>query len=56
MSCPEAKVDWGRKPLVVFTDPAVSSPARSTLQLLHAVGAGKPAEQMTQADVRDPKV
>ncbi len=54
--CPTARVEWGRKPLVAFTDPAISSTARSTLQLLNIAGAGKPAEQFTPADVNDPKV
>ncbi|MBI3964410.1 MAG: substrate-binding domain-containing protein [Chloroflexi bacterium] len=55
-SCPTARVTWGQKPLVAFTDPAVSSTARSTLQLLHAVGAGKSADQLSVGDVQDPKV
>jgi Ca-activated chloride channel homolog len=55
-SCPGARVEWGRKPLVAFTDPTISSTARSTLQLLHIAGSGKPAEQFTPADVDDPKV
>ena len=55
-ACSTARVEWGRKPLVAFTDPAVSSTARSTLQILHVVAAGKPAEQLTVADVQDPKV
>jgi Ca-activated chloride channel homolog len=54
--CPTAKVEWGRKPLVAFTDPAISSTARSTLQLLNLAGAGKPAEQFRPADVNDPQV
>src|SRR5207244_426699 len=55
-SCPTARVEWGRKPLVGFTDPTISSTARSTLQLLNVVGAGKPAEQFTPDDVNDPRV
>ena len=54
--CPTAKVEWGRKPLVAFTDPAISSTARSTLQLLNIAGSGKPAEQFTPADVNDSRV
>jgi Ca-activated chloride channel family protein len=54
--CPTARVEWGRKPLVAFTDPAISSTARSTLQLLNIAGADKPAEQFTPADVNDPRV
>lgn len=54
--CPTAKVEWGRKPLVAFTDPAISSTARSTLQLLNIAGSGKPAEQFSPADVNDPSI
>jgi Ca-activated chloride channel family protein len=54
--CPRARAEWGRKPLVAFTDPTVSSTARSTLQVLHAVAAHKPADQLTVADVEDPEV
>ena len=55
-ACPTARPDWGEKPLVLFADPAVSSTARSTLQILHVVAAGKPAEQLTVEDIEDPKV
>ena len=55
-ACPTAHRDWGDKPLVVFADPAVSSTARSTLQILHVVAAGRPAEQLTEANVWDPRV
>ena len=55
-ACPTARPDWAENPLVVFADPAVSSTARSTLQILHVVAAGKPAEQLTEADVRDSRV
>ena len=55
-TCPTARLDWGEKPLVVFADPAVSSTALSTLQILHVVAAGKPAEQLTMADTENPKV
>lgn len=55
-SCPRAKLEWGKKPLVAFTDPSVSSTARSTLQLLHLAGAGVPAEQFKESDVTRPEV
>ncbi len=55
-SCPKAKLEWGKKPLVAFTDPSVSSTARSTLQLLHLAGAGVPAEQFKESDVRKAEV
>ncbi|HEU4740998.1 MAG TPA: VWA domain-containing protein [Meiothermus sp.] len=50
-TCPEAKAEWGRKPKVAFTDPTVSSTARSTLQLLYLAKAGKKAEELTLQDV-----
>ena len=55
-ACPTARPEWGNEPLVAFADPAVSSTGRSTLQILHAVAAGKSAEQLTVADIEDPKV
>jgi len=55
-SCPTAQAEWGRKPLIAFTDPAVSSAARSTLQILNVVASGKPAEDFTPEDVDDPQV
>jgi Ca-activated chloride channel family protein len=55
-ACPKARVEWGPKPLVAFTDPTSSSTARSTLQILSVVGSGKPADQFAPADVQDPRV
>ncbi|MSQ14287.1 MAG: VWA domain-containing protein [Dehalococcoidia bacterium] len=55
-ACPTAKVEWGKKPLVAFTDPTVSSTARSTLQLLTLAAAGVPAEQFRPSDVNRPEV
>ena len=55
-ACPKARVEWGRRPLVAFTDPVVSSTARSMLQLLHVIAAGKPAEQLSLADLENPQV
>jgi Ca-activated chloride channel family protein len=54
-ACPTAKAEWGRKPRVAFTDPAVSSTARSTLQLLYQAAAGKSGSNLTLADVRSAK-
>jgi Ca-activated chloride channel family protein len=55
-SIPNAKAEWGRKPLLAYTDPTTSTTGRSVLFSLYAIGAGKPLEQLTQADVTDPKV
>lgn len=51
--CASARPEWGMKALVVSADPKVSSTARSTLQVLYTVAAGKPAEQLTMADLED---
>jgi Ca-activated chloride channel family protein len=48
---PSAKVEWGRKPLLAWTDPFVSSTARSALFAAYVAAAQKPAEQLTVADV-----
>ena len=53
---PSSKVEWGIKPLLAWTDPYVSSTARSALFATTAAAAGKPAEQLTDADVTDPRV
>ncbi len=53
---PCAKAEWGKKPLLAWTDPSVSSTARSALFATFSAAAGKPAELLTQADVHDPKV
>ena len=53
---PCAKAEWGRRPLVAYTDPTTSSTGRSLLLGLYAIAAGKPPEQLTIADVNDPEV
>lgn len=55
-ACPTARPEWDVRPRVVFPDPAADSTARSTLQLLYLAAAGKPAEQLTVADLDDPRV
>jgi Ca-activated chloride channel family protein len=50
-ACPTARPEWGEKPLVVLGEPEVNSAARSTLQILNVVAAGKPAEDLTVWDV-----
>jgi Ca-activated chloride channel family protein len=56
MSVADAKVDWGRKPLLAWTDPFVSSTARSALFAAYVAAAQKPAEQLTAADLDRPEV
>ena len=51
-----AKAEWGRRPLVAFTDPTSSSTGRSLLLGLYAIAAEKPAEELTLDDVKDPDV
>ena len=53
---PCAKAEWGQRPLMAFTDPATSSTGRSLLLALYAIAAGKLPEDLTAADVTDPKV
>lgn len=54
-ACPTAKAEWGRKPKVAFTDPAVSSTARSTLQLLYQAAVGKSGPNLSEEDVLSAK-
>ncbi len=54
-TCPTAKTEWGRQPLISFTDPESSSTARSMLFSLYAIGAGIPADQLTASVVQDRK-
>jgi Ca-activated chloride channel homolog len=56
MMVSEAKIDWGRKPLLAWTDPFVSSTARSALFAAYVAAAQKPAEQLTTADLDRPAV
>ncbi len=53
---PASKIEWGAKPLLAWTDPYVSSTARSALFATTSAAANKPAEQLTNSDVADPRV
>ena len=53
---PNARAEWGQRPLVAFTDPTTSTTGRSVLFSLYAIAAGKTPEQLTLADVSDPSV
>ena len=55
-TCPSARAEWGQTPLLSFTDPDSSSTGRSMIYTLYAIAAGKSPEELTQADVQDPKV
>ncbi len=55
-SCPTAKTEWGRRPLVSFTDPYSSSTGRSVLIALYSIAAGKSVDGLTEADVGDAEV
>jgi Ca-activated chloride channel family protein len=55
-SYPNAKAEWGQKPLMAFTDPITSTTGRSVLFSLYAIGGQKPPERLTLSDVKDPVV
>lgn len=53
---PCARIEWGQRPLVAFTDPNSSSTGRSVLFTLYSIAAGKSPDQLTEADVSDERV
>lgn len=53
---PGARAEWGTKPLLAWTDPSVSSTARSALFAAYSAAAGVPAERLTEADLDRPEV
>ncbi|MEK7217382.1 MAG: hypothetical protein AAB289_17525, partial [Chloroflexota bacterium] len=53
---PCARLGWGKKPLMAYTDPNSSSTGRLMLFTLYSIAAGKPAEQLTEADITRPEV
>ena len=55
-SYPCSKAEWGRRPLVAFTDPTTSSTGRSVLFSLYAIAAGKTPEELSLTDIRNPEV
>jgi len=50
------RAEWGRQPLITYTDPNSSSTGRSVLFTLYSIAAGKLPEQLTAADVADSRV
>jgi Ca-activated chloride channel family protein len=55
-SCPTARTEWGRRPLVSFTDPYSSSTGRSVLIALYSIAAEKPVDSLSEADVASAEV
>lgn len=55
-ACPTAKTEWGQQPLIAFTDPRVSSTARSVLFALYGIAANKPVDQLSVADIQNQDV
>ncbi len=53
---PGARAEWGTKPLLAWTDPSVSSTARSALFAAYSAAARVPAEGLTEADLERPEV
>ena len=53
---PCARAEWGRRPLLAFTDPTTSSTGRSLHLALYSFAANKPPEDLTVGDVNDPEV
>ena len=51
-----AKAEWGKQPLVAFTDPRTSSTGRGLLIALYSIAADKLPEELTLDDVSDPNV
>lgn len=48
--------EWGKRPLVTYTDPNRSTTGRSVLFSLYALAAGKAPEHIAEADVLDERV
>ncbi len=55
-SYPCAKAEWGKDPLVAYTDPTTSSTGRSLHLALYSFAADKLPQDLTLDDVGDPEV
>lgn len=53
---PDAKIEWGQKPLLAFTDPTTSSTGRSLHLALYSFAADKAPEDLTIEDIYDEDV
>ena len=51
-----AKAEWGKTPLLAFTDPTTSSTGRSLHLALYSIAANKRPQDLTIDDVNDPEV
>ena len=51
-----SKAEWGKKPLVAFTDPITSTTGRSVLFSLYAIASAKTPEGLSLEDVHKPEV
>jgi Ca-activated chloride channel family protein len=47
-----AQTDWGRVPLLAFTNPSTSTSGRNVLVSLYSIAAGKPPAELTVDDVQ----
>lgn len=53
---PCAQPEWGKRPLVAYTDPTTSSTGRSVLLSLYAIAAAKDPRDLTLDDIADAEV
>ena len=51
-----ARTEWGRRPLLAFTNPRTSTTGRNVLVSLYATAAGKSPRELTVDDVERPDV
>ncbi len=51
-----ARAEWGRRPLLAFTNPNTSTSGRNVLVSLYSIAAGKPPADLTEADIERPEV
>ncbi|TAK21268.1 MAG: VWA domain-containing protein [Chloroflexota bacterium] len=50
-SRPCARAEWGRRPLIAYTDPNSSSTGRSVLFTMFSIATGKPPAELTADDI-----
>ena len=51
-----ARTEWGRRPLLAFTNPNTSTSGRNVLVSLYSIAAGKRPSELTVNDVERPEV
>jgi Ca-activated chloride channel family protein len=52
---PCARAEWGRRPVIAYTDPHSSSTGRSVLFTLLSIATGRPPREFTAEAVADPR-